>query len=326
MVHMRWATGIVLVCAAAASAGITGYTVYADSSIQQYKNGDLQQTQHVAKGYPTTVGQTPVQARTQINDTASTPSYLSLNRVVSNSPQYNKSLPTDFVLETAAGSNDSAISLTTSSLARQTRSITVAANDFSPAESVGTALTLTSTFTLDGGLAAVIPSSVDSAAGLALSLAVDITRDGKTLTTRTIQLVGRSDGTIVVANSNFADSDYTLTRFALTDHADAVLLNFDDLQIPFDYDATVGDSFDLQAEVAVDMTLPGGLGGGAAFGTLPTQTILLAQELYAETPTGKAAKGQREFAPAGMTLVPEPTTLLTLIASLTIARLRRRAH
>ncbi|KKL67320.1 hypothetical protein LCGC14_2136130, partial [marine sediment metagenome] len=48
---------------------------------------------------------------------------------------------------------------------------------------------------------------------------------------------------------------------------------FDQLFLPFSYDAIVGQAFDLTAEITTDIHVASGTAGGAAFGTVPGSAV-----------------------------------------------------
>lgn len=304
---------IVGVWACRICADVADFQVVARSQITQSRSGEVVQTEQLARQYPATQTQTPVEALTEMSQSdAGATLWSAYNRVLSNDPQYNSAVPTDFVLETAAGSADPEVSLALSSTASQTRTINVLESEF-PTFPTDSPLNLQSSFLLDGGLAAVIPNTAGSAAGLEMVFGLNLAKNGTDLWSGTVSLVGAADGSVTTATSgSFHANDFEVSPIAMGDLATVYLLEFDDADIPFDYLASVGETFDLEAEITLDMAIPGGLGGGAAFGTVPTELVMMTQDLFSTAASSAAAAA------------PEPATLLLLVAGAVAGLIRRR--
>lgn len=299
-----------LAVAGSALGDVTGFKVFADSLIVQSRNGSEEQRKHQSKGFPASTNVTPVEATTSLPDdgASSSPSWGGFNRVVANAPQFNQALPTDFVLNLAAGSAETDVSLSLGATGRQTRTIEVKPSDFPLPLPVGTSLNLQSTFLLDGTLAAVVPTTAGSAEGLHVTLGLELAKGEASLFEGTVVLTGQADGTVTSQAEGFADSAFTFLPVDLPGLATVYLLTFDDTEIDYEYLSQVGDTFDLEASITIDADVPSGLAGGASFGTVPTELITLTQTLFGDTEVNSLAAA-----------APEPTSLVLLLTAAGLA-------
>ncbi len=293
-------------------AEVSAFKVFADSQITQTRDGLIEHRLQDSKGFPATESTTPVIAKTS-SPVESLPEWAAFNRVVSNEPQYNQNLPTDFIFETAAASAVSDVNLALSSTARQTRTINVLESEF-PTFDAGTTLNLQSSFLLDGSLIAVVPEGTTSAEGLKLDFGLQLTKNDAELWAGTVSLIGKSDGTVEAATTgDFNASDFTVRTLELPDLADIYVLQFNDADLQYDYLAAIGDSFELEAQLSLDMDIPGGLGGGSAFGTVPAEIIQMAEDVFGDIGIPQAAAA-----------APEPASMAILALGSLIGLGRRR--
>lgn len=91
-------------------------------------------------------------------------------------------------------------------------------------------------------------------------------------TSRQLQIENSGDTSLVVA----VPFDFS-SRSSAVEQAQMVLLPF--LSIPYEYEATVGETFTLTAEVEAEVTSPSGAQGGSAFlGQVPTAFLEIVDE------------------------------------------------
>ena len=308
---------IVTVFSRFAIAEVTDFKLFASSTVTQSRSGIEEERQQQSKGFPASQQISPVQTEVELTgkDDLGTLQWSALNRVVANDPQFNDNLPTDFVFNSAAASADPEVSLALDALARQTRTINVLQAEF-PAFPPGQLLNLQSTFLLDGSLLAVVPTTAGSAQGLQMELGLQISKNEDEVFSGKVTLTGQEDGSVAVqAPQGFHANDFVFSSFTVPDLATVYLLTFDDEPVLYDYLARIDDTFDLAAEIWVDMTIPGGLAGGAAFGTVPAELILLTKDLFAQPPA------------AAKLAAPEPASfILLLLAAPWVLRRTRRTH
>ncbi len=301
-------------------ADVSAFHSYASSTIVQYKSGAEVQRQNYAKGYPEAQASTPVEVTGNLsgNNSNGLPLWKAFNRVVSNDPQYNSSIPCDFIMESAIGSADNDVKLSVESIASQTRKINILASEF-PDKSEGDAVRLRSNFVLDGAMAAVVPVTAGSAEGLQVKLSLDIKQDDNTLWNGSVTMSGKDDGDVsITSDGDFFDNDFSVIPINVPDLGKVWLINFDDTVLKYEYSTTVGATFDLTANLKMEYAVPGGLGAGSAFGTVPTELIMLSNELF-EQSSVTAAKAGIAAIPA-----PEPISLLVMLTGLAISIRKRR--
>jgi len=312
---MCFVLGLLVVCGLPlrGHGDVTSFQADVSSSIVQFQNGIETQRNDQSMSYQGTI---PIQVSHTLS--GQSPDFGAFNRVLANDPQYNSAIPRDFIQESAIGSADSNISLQVNSLASQTRKLNLLSSEF-PNQSVGSQVNLVSKFTLDGALAAVVPSTAASAEGLLVTCSLKILQNENEIWTGAVRMTGQSNGTVTAASSgNIHDSDFVFAQNTISGMGKIWIVAFDDVELPYSYQGNVGDNFDLTAQLSMDFTVPGGLGAGSAFGTVPTEMILLSQQLFEQHSTPSNAKGIA-FAPA-----PEPTTLILLITGITILNRRKR--
>jgi len=316
MARTMIATALILVCIVVpARAAVTDHKVFAESLAVQLRDGVEEERVHQSRGFPSTEQQTPVEAVARIQDENSSgiPLWSGFSRVLSNDPQYNDALPTDFIIESAAGSAQSNVSLQLRSRARQTRTVNVLASEF-PTFSSDAQLNLQSMFLLDGGLGAVVPVTAGSAAGLEMDLTLELSKDEQQLWSGGVTVMGQEDGSVTTATKGqLHANDFTVVPLDVPGLANVLMVIFEDSPLFYEYQAGIGDTFELSAELTVDISVPEGLGAGAAFGTVPSELILLTEQLF-------GAAGLELPAAAA----PEPATLILLAGGGVLAFRRLR--
>ncbi len=321
-----------LCVAIVAQADVSSFQASASSSIVQYYSGVEQQRDVVSKTYPdssASAASVPIEARHALvgKDSGNQVNWTAFNRVITNDPQYNADVPRDFIMETAVGSADSNVMLKVKSTASQTRHINLLPSEFSELSS-GDAVNLVSKFSLQGALAGIVPISTASAEGLQIKCNLKILKNDTPVWDGTVDFAGRSDKTFsATTTGDFLDSDFVLAQNDLPDLARIGLVVFDK-DIPYSYSGTVGDSFDLTAVMDLEYTVPGGLGAGCAFGTVPSEMITLTQDLFGDQadPIINSAAGETIIAPAAAetitSSVPEPISLVLLLVGGLLMRRR----
>jgi len=299
-----------------ATADVRDFKVFAESTIVQRRNGVQEARQQVSKGFPATENVTPVEAITAlpVANVSSGRLWGGLNRVVANAPQFNADLPTDFVLDMSAGSAETDVSLQLTAEARQMRTINVLASELDPPINSNTPVTLQSTFLLDGSLAAVVPKTAGSAEGLNVELTVQLKKDDSERFRGTVALLGQPDGTVEAVSEHFQADDFHAGVLDVPGLGAIHVLSFNAHEIPYDYVGQIGETFDLEALITVDLTVPGGLAGGANFGTVPAEVILLSQELFGDS-----------IGPVAAAAVPEPASFVLLLAAAGLAMTRAKS-
>ncbi len=301
-------------------ADVGSFSAYSSSSIIQYQGGVEQQRQDLSKTYPGSASTLPVEVSHTLvgKDSAGQINSTAFNRVLTNDPQYNSNIPTDFITETAIGSAASDVTFKVTSQARQNRHINLLSSEF-PGLSDGTTVNLKSAFTLDGALAAIVPTTASSSQGLQIKCNLNITKDASSIWNGTVQMIGKTDGTFDVTTSgDFHDNDFVVAQNEVPDLAKIWIVAFGDKELPYTYQGKVGESFDLAAELNFEYVVPGGLGAGAAFGTVPSEMINVTRDLF-----GSQADS---YIPGGGTPVaaPEPVSLLILLAGTAFLRVGNR--
>jgi len=242
--------------------------------------------------------------------------------VMVNEPQFNSAIPADFLIETLAGGNDGVSVMQASTVGRQVRQLRLLSEEVNDLPA-GQEVTLRSTFFIDGVLAAVVSPDAGAVQGLRAGVTVNISQNGDaSVFSGRVELVGQADGSVGVE----VDGDFAVTDFQLAD-VDAgpdvgkvTLAVFDALELPYTYDAIVGESFELTAEISTEVEAISGTAGGAVFGTVPGGLIELAGELFRSPVAAKAAAGQ--FASAAPAAVPEPASVLLLLGGISAFGLR----
>jgi hypothetical protein len=301
-------------------ADVGSFTASSSSSIVQYQGGVEQQRQDLYKDYPAGGTGLPVEVSHTLvgRDSSDQVSWTAFNRVLTNDPQYNSNIPTDFITETAIGSAASDVTLNVSSHARQNRHINLLSSEF-PGLANGTAVTLKSAFTLDGALAAVVPTTASSAQGLQIKCNLNITKDSSSIWNGSVEMTGKADGTFDVTTSgDFHDNDFVVAQNEVPDLAKIWIVAFGDKELPFSYEGIVGESFDLAANLNFEYVVPGGLGAGSAFGTVPSEMINVTREIFG------AQADPYTIAGASPMAAPEPASLLIFLAGMAFVGLRKQ--
>jgi hypothetical protein len=303
-----------------ARADVSGYSASASSSIVQYQGGVEKQRDDQAQSYPGVGSVMPLEVSHKLTGSNSSgrTTWSAFNRVTTNDPQYNADIPTDFITEAAVGSTLSDVVLKVTSQSAQTRRVNLQASEF-PGRAAGTTLNLKSIFTLDGALAAIVPNTATNANGLQVKCNLKVKKDADSVWDGTVLMTGKSDGTFDITTSgNFHDNDFVVATNEVPDLAKIWIVAFGDAELPYTYQGQVGDSFDLSAELNFEYLVPGGLGAGSAFGTVPSQMIDMTRELFGPQASSFGLNG---LVP---TAAPEPATGLIFLTGWVVSGLRRR--
>jgi hypothetical protein len=293
---------------------VTSYQSTSKSTIMRYENGTLAENAATEQTYPTTTSTIPVQVTQSMNDNSSnqTTTWAAFNRVMTNEPQYNAAVPQDFVMETAVGSSNKYVGFDVSSTGIQKRTIQVLESEVE-GSSAGDTVTLNSKFSLEGALVGVVPMSATTASGLEMSMTWGIKKGSESVWEGTVNLTGNSDGTMIASPSgDFTGEEYSIMMID-TNEMNVWLVYFTG-EVPYSYSATVGETFDLTAEMDLEYKVPGGYGAGCAFGTVPAQMILTADQLF-----GQPQPPSLIASPA-----PEPMSLLLFFAGMMTLRYAKR--
>jgi len=303
-------------------ADVSSYQASAFTSIVQFSGGVEQQRDEQAKVYPNSDNIIPIEAKNSLigRNSDNQVTWTAFNRVVTNDPQYNSAVPRDFIMETAIGSADLGVSLKVRSTATQSRHINLLSTEF-PDQNNGDPVNLVSNFSLQGALAQIVPPSASTAEGLQIKCNLTIMKNDTAVWDGTVQMDGRSDKTFAATTTgDFVSSDFVLAQNDIPDLARIGLLVFD-TEIPFAYSGTVGESFDLKAIMDLEYVVPGGLGAGCAFGTVPSEMITLTQDLFgdqADPILNTTITAKQPYSAA-----PEPGILLLLLVGSIFVRKRR---
>lgn len=296
-------------------ADVSNFQMFAASRVVQYRNGMEEQRMEQSKGFPAPDQTVPIEVTSELyqQDSSGGLSWSGFNRVLANDPQYNSSLPTDFMIELAGGSADSDVSLLMHSQARQSRTITILAEEF-PTFSSADTLTLRSAFLLEGALAAVVPDTAGSTSGLEMTLGLNLSKGSASLWSGTLTAMGQEDGSLLTVTDGFVANDFAITPVEVADLGKVWIISFADHPLPFEYQGHVGETFDLTADLTLDFAVPGGLAAGAAFGTVPAELVMTARDLFESS--SLAAK---------VAAAPEPGTVLLMLGGV-LGLSRRRSR
>ncbi len=309
------ALSLVLVLSVSAFAEVSSFHAYGSSTIIQYQGNTEVQRQEMSKGFPGTETSAPVEVTGNLagTDANGLPSWQGYNRVIANDPQFNSSIPRDFVVNSAIGSADGDVKLHASAIASQTRAIRVLASEF-PTYAPLSPVKLASAFTLDGTLAAIVPDTAGSAEGLEVSLNLSIMQDQTSLWNGSVNITGKADGTVETSTEgDFHDNDFLVVPIDVDGLAKVWAVVFNDSKLAYTYNSFIGGAFDLTAQMDFEYSVPGGLGAGAAFGTVPADMVLMTQDLF-----GQDAEAGTPVA------APEPVTLLLMIFGVKLFNTKRR--
>ncbi len=301
-------------------ADVSGFSASVSSSIVQYQDGVEKQRDDQSKTYPSGSTVMPIEVSNELigTDSIGLVDWSASNRVLTNNPQYNADIPTDFITETSIGSAVDDVVLKVTSQATQTRHINLLASEF-PGRAVGTSVKLKSAFTLDGAMTGIVPNTAYGTEGLQVKCNLKIKKDSDSVWDGTVLMAGNDDGTVNVTTSgNFHDTDFVVAHNDIPDLAEIWIVAFADAQLPYTYQGKVGDSFDLAAELNFEYIVPGGLGAGSAFGTVPSGMIDLINELFGPPADSTA---QKALAPVP---APEPATLIILLTGWALVGLKPR--
>ncbi len=305
----------VLLASSTGQGALNSFEATSSTSVKLFQAGQVIDQSSQEKSFPGG-GSVPLDAQASITGPAGSSQTLfaGIAKMMVNEPQHNQAIPADFIIETAAGSHDGISSLEVTAIGRQKRNLTVLSGEVNNAPA-GQSVQLGSTFFMDGVLAAIVPEDATSAQGLEVSMNLDIKQnDSASLFSGAVSLIGQSDGSVgIEATGDFAVSSFALlTVETTTALGEITIAVFDQLFLPFSYDAIVGQAFDLTAEITTDIHVASGTAGGAAFGTVPNTLIDLAEELFPEQQGTIAAKVPAGQLTASAATVPEPGSLILL--------------
>lgn len=305
-----------LLASSTAQGALNSFEATSSSSVKLFQGGQIIDQASQEKSFPGS-GSVPLDARASISGPANSSQTLfaGIARTMVNDPQYNHAIPADFIIETAAGANDGISSLEVTAIGRQKRNLTVLSGEVDNAPA-GQSVQLGSTFFLDGILAAIVPENATGAQGLEVSMNLDIMQnDTISLFSGAVSLIGQADGSVgIEATGDFAVSVVSalLTVETTTALGEITIAIFNELLLPFSYDAIVGQPFDLTAVLTTNVHAAIGTGGGTAFGTVPNTLIDLAEELFPEQQGTTAAKVPAGQLTGSAEVVPEPGSLILL--------------
>lgn len=305
------------VTAGYARAGVESFSLRADTRVDYSVGGSLLDQATQTQSYPDPSSAYPVQASgavRSVND-SSLLQAAGFGEVLVNDPQYNEAVPADFMLSAVAGTYvaDSIVDVTTTGT--QDRSIRVLSDEVNGAAE-GSTVNLQSTFQLDAMLLGVPGSG--SADGTSTTLSLNIMQDSTSLFSGSITLTGTASGTFdYQVSGGFSNITFLPLQIPLgADLGTVHVVQIADLEIPFEYSAVVGESFDLTAKLATQVTAVEGTAAGTFVGTLPTELIETADELFSDVQS-----------PAGVMIAspaPEPASVLLLMAGWLVGMTRQR--
>lgn len=203
-------------------------------------------------------------------------------------PLFDQANPEEFAINMALNSLGPEVRYDASASLVESRTIQFAPGELGPLAVAGSVQPLQGTLFLDGALSLLAgPNGTGDLSGAFVRLRVtieQISSDGASLTLFDggIELRGEGGSAIATVDGEFPIADAVLTELSLIDDdfIELHILALPDLRFDYDFDAVVGETFELRATVQAEgANRPGDVGVSLVLGT-PTDAI---QEVMATT-------------------------------------------
>ncbi len=233
--------------------------------------------------------------------------------------------PDELGIDLAAFSRVEGVAYDGTCQAIETRDVTLTEDDTNATN--GTAVIGSSTFFLDGVLFVWAESGGTDLSGTTSEIAVQVSRlptgqDPQVVLSTTISLEGQSDGSVVLS----ATGDVQPQNVVLVDLSNTIpglgaihMLLIPNLLIPYAYDATVGEPFQLVAQVDAAIANEPGSGASAVLGLPLDELARLIDEVVpedVEEMVGEALNEAIENAPEPEVILDGDTTLTPICCGL----------
>jgi hypothetical protein len=277
------AGGLICVWAAVANAEIRQFSATVESEVKESVDGSPSDSDFAFDSFPgVSTSNLPMTTNAGFTRADSSGKTIAEGRAITNfsDPRLSdQPSPEEFGISTIAFSTDAQLSHQSRCTTTETRTIVFTATDAGFAD--GTAIRVRSQFFLDGIVALWTNAGVDDLSNVTATLHVEVLQDrtatgSATVLATDVTLTGTPDNKSVLTMTG-ALGEGNVVRLdlnGLVTNLNAVqAVTIPDIAIPYEYDATVGESFTLKATVTATVNSePGGRGAGIVLG-VPLQDL-----------------------------------------------------
>jgi len=283
--RMRWGVALVVISAVPAPAAITSVTGGATARVLQFINGEAVQDDLGLEQIPETTPVPPAVARARIDRLLEGGEIVAAGQVVAILSRPNVSLdnPGDIGLDLGAFSDDGESRWFVEGEVVEKRRVVITPLEAGGGLTNGDATFFRSSVALSGVMLLTAEDATRDMTGVDAILRVTVTRrsgpeaEPQTVLTGRLVLAGGPDGTVEIAEASGAFSTVTLPIVDFENGLEGLPLVeavvFSGVRLPYQYNATIGQPFELEVTVSAELnTLPGETGAAAVFG-LPVEGI-----------------------------------------------------
>ncbi len=279
-----WA--VLLALASSAAAEIVSISASADAVVREFVGGAAGDEVAASDTFPGTADELPLQVFARLLSTHAEAAG-AVAAQFADPTELNQPNPEEFAVNLALFSADPSVYFEGEATLVEVREVVFNPGEVFAAE--GTTVPVIGRFFLDGAMAIYARTGVSDLAGASVRLNITITQvtseASQTVFSGSLEIAGSSDGQAAVAASGDIPTD-ALILSDLSGVADEFgtfrVLVLPNLEIDYEYEAVVGETFELRATVEMDGASPdGGPGGVGVAGLLGTPTDAIAEVIGA---------------------------------------------